>query len=158
MKSIAKILLLSLAFSTTLVWADNLIIYPAKGQSDQQQEKDKYQCYEWAKGQTGFDPMQQPHATSAPPPDTTSSTGGSVVRGALFGAAIGGIAGGSDDAGKGAAIGGLMGGMRSRNQQRQYQAQEQQWEQDQAAQYQAARNTYNRAYAACLEPRGYSVK
>jgi len=34
------------------------IIYPAKGQSQQQMEKDKYECYTWAKGQTGFDPMQ----------------------------------------------------------------------------------------------------
>ena len=78
MRSIVKILLLLLVFSTIPVRADDLIIYPAKGQSDQQQEKDKYQCYEWAK--------------------------------------------------------------------------------DQASQYQAHRNTCNRAYAACLVPRGYSVK
>ncbi len=51
-----------------------------------------------------------------------------------------------------------MGGMRSRNQQRQSQAEQDQWAQQQAAQYQGQRDKYNRAYSACLEPRGYSVK
>ncbi|GAB63029.1 MAG: glycine zipper family protein [Candidatus Jettenia sp.] len=37
--------------------AHGLIIYPAKGQSQEQMEKDKYECYSWAKQQTGFDPM-----------------------------------------------------------------------------------------------------
>ena len=156
MKGIYTILLLSLAFGGGAALADDLIIYPAKGQSKDQQEKDKYQCYEWAKDQTGFDPMKQPTATSAPPPDTSSSTGGSVARGALIGAAVGETA--SDDAGKGAAIGGLLGGMRSRSQKRQHEAEEDQWAQQQAAQYHGQRDTYNRAYAARLEPRGYSVK
>jgi|GEM_PF-2920412 len=61
------------------------------------------------------------------------------------------------DAGKGAAIGAasgaLIGGMRRRDHaRRQYQA-EQQWAQEQAAQYTQRRNTYNRAYGACLAGR-----
>jgi hypothetical protein len=36
-----------------------LIIYPRNGQSDQQQATDKFQCHDWAKGQTGFDPTSQ---------------------------------------------------------------------------------------------------
>src|SRR5215472_10189243 len=31
-------------------------IYPARGQSPQQEESDKGQCYGWAVQQTGFDP------------------------------------------------------------------------------------------------------
>jgi len=31
-------------------------VFPNKGQSDDQLEKDKYACYEWAKKQSGFDP------------------------------------------------------------------------------------------------------
>ena len=42
------------------ILADDFYIYPAKGQSKEQQGKDKYQCYDWAKQQTGFDPMSPP--------------------------------------------------------------------------------------------------
>lgn len=45
----------------------NPVIYPAKGQSPEQLEKDKYACYTWAKGQTGFDPMQAGSTPQAPP-------------------------------------------------------------------------------------------
>ena len=31
-------------------------IYPSKGQSQEQQERDKFECYNWARQQTGFDP------------------------------------------------------------------------------------------------------
>jgi hypothetical protein len=37
-------------------------------------------------------------------------------------------------------------------------AERQQWEQQESANYANNRNNYNRAYAACLEGRGYSVK
>lgn len=36
----------------------DLIIYPKNGQSKDQQAVDQYECYGWAKGQTGFDPTQ----------------------------------------------------------------------------------------------------
>jgi hypothetical protein len=39
-----------------------MFIYPTKNQSAQQQDKDKYECYGWAKGQSGFDPMAPPMA------------------------------------------------------------------------------------------------
>ena len=45
--------------------AQELIIYPAKNQSNEQTEKDKFACYSWAKGQTGFDPMATPQATTS---------------------------------------------------------------------------------------------
>ncbi len=66
------------------------------------------------------------------------------------------------DAGKGAAIGAasgaIVGGARRRDQQRQQQQAEQQWTQQQAATYAKNRDGYNRAYGACLEGRGYTVK
>ena len=43
----------------------DLMVYPKNGQSQQQQGTDKFECYRWAVGQTGFDPTQ---VTSAPPP------------------------------------------------------------------------------------------
>jgi len=139
----------------------DLIIYPAKGQSEAQMEKDKADCYLWAKKQTGFDPMAAPTAT-APLPEKEAPEGGAVrgaARGALVGVTVGAITG---DAGKGAAVGaasgGLLGGMRRRDQVRKEDQARSQWEQKQAAQYAKKRNEYNRAFAACLESKGYTVK
>ncbi len=147
--------------------AQDFILYPAKGQSQEQMEKDKYECYSWAKGQTGFDPMQLPTATQAPPPQKAGgSVAGGVVKGGLLGAGagagIGAIAGGGKGAGKGAAIGavagGVMGGAVRGSQKRQDEQAQKQWADQQSAQYMERRNTYNRAYCACLEGRGYTVK
>lgn len=144
-----------------LASAQELIVFPAKGQSEDQMEQDKYSCYTWAKKETGFDPMAPPTAT-APPPQQAAPRGG-VVRGAARGALVGVTAGAiAGDAGKGAAIGaasgGLIGGMRRNDQRRQQASSQQQWEQDQARQYSQKRSTYNRAYSACLEGKGYTVK
>ena len=142
--------------SMEALMASDLYVYPAKGQSADQQSKDEYDCYQWAKRDTGFDPMAVP-TTSTPAPTTEQRQGG-MLRGALGGAAIGGIVGGSDDAGKGAAIGGLLGGMRQRRHNVEAEQQQAQWEQQESSQYANSRNNYNRAYAACLEGRGYTVK
>lgn len=154
-------LLLFLTLGSVPVLAQDPIIYPNKGQSQEQLEKDKFECYSWAKQQTGFDPMQQPKATE-PPPQQQAQQGG-VGRGAARGAVVGVTAGAiADDAGKGAAIGAasgaLVGGARRQDQKRQQQQAEQQWAQEQAATYQKNRDSYNRAYGACLEGRGYTVK
>ena len=146
--------------------AQELVIYPAKGQSNEQTEKDKFECYSWAKGQSGFDPMVTPQATTPPPSGQTKSVAGGAaiggVGGAALGAGIGAIAGGSRGAGKGAAIGGLSGGtigaVRSHSQNQQTEQAQRHWEQEQVAQYQQRRNNYNRAHGACLEGRGYTVR
>ena len=160
------VLLALLAFTAGSVIAQELIIYPAKGQSQDQMEKDKFECYTWAKQQSGFDPMAMPTASSPPPSQEKKSVGGSALKGGVVGGAggaiIGGIAGGRKGARKGAAIGGLsggtIGGVRSSRQNRQAEQKRQQWEQQQANQYMQQRNAYNRAHAACLEGRGYTVK
>jgi hypothetical protein len=46
---------------------DDLIVYPKNGQSKDQQAADQYECYNWAKGQTGFDPTQAAGGTSGNP-------------------------------------------------------------------------------------------
>ena len=162
MKKIIKTFIVVLSFGlTNSSFAQEFFVYPAEGQSQEQTEQDKFACYSWAKGETGFDPMALPTAT-APPPAQEPQQGGAgrgAVRGALGGAAIGAIAG---DTGKGAAIGavggGLIGGTRRSEQVRREKAERQQWEQQQVNQYANARNQYNRAYVACLEARGYSVR
>ncbi|MCO6412204.1 MAG: glycine zipper family protein, partial [Thiogranum sp.] len=71
------------------------------------------------------------------------------------GAAIGAIAG---DTGKGAAIGAATGGLFGGMRQREANAQQQQQTQQQSAAAAGKADTYNRAYAACLEGRGYTVR
>src|SRR5262245_65739028 len=82
-------------------------VYPAKGQSPQQQQRDMAECQGWAAQQPG---------TAAPPPSGPTGQG---VRGAARGAAVGAVAGGiAGDAGTGAAAGAaagaMVGGMRRR--------------------------------------------
>ncbi len=57
--------------------SQELFIYPEEGQSAEQQEKDKFECYSWAKGNSGFDPMAPPTAT-APPPQKEAAKGGAA--------------------------------------------------------------------------------
>jgi len=155
-----------IVFFSGLAFAQDFVVYPAKGQSNEQTEKDKFECYGWAKGQSGFDPMQMPTASSPPPPKGDKSVAGSVVGGGVLGglggAAIGAIAGGKSGAKKGVAIGGLsggaLGGMHSHSQNQQADQKREQWEREQSNQYLQQRNGYNRNYAACMEGRGYSVK
>lgn len=45
--------------------AMSLFVYPKKGQSEQQTQSDRYQCHEWAVGQTGFDPTNSADDTQA---------------------------------------------------------------------------------------------
>jgi hypothetical protein len=141
--------------------AQDLMVYPARNQSNQQMEKDKFDCYSWAKGQTNFDPTATPQAAAsqAPQKSVPGAAAKSGVRGAAVGAGIGTLFG---DTGKGAARGALMGGtfgaLQSQSQNKQAKAAQKRSDEAQSAQYQQERSTYNRAYGACLEGRGYTVK
>ncbi len=149
----------------TSVFAQEFVIYPSKGQSNEQMEKDKFECYSWAKGDSGFDPMAPP-TTTEPPPQAEAAKGGTVrgtTRGALTGAAVGAIAGDSKGDTRtatrvGAASGAVVGTARRNDQKRQEAQKQQAWEQQQVNQYKQGRTSYNRAYSACMEGREYSVK
>ena len=134
--------------------AQQMMIFPNKGQDQAQQDADRGACHVWAVRESGFDPA----AVSAPPPSTEARRGGTLRgagRGAAGGAIIGAIAG---NAGKGAAIGaaggGIVGTGRRNDQRRQQQAQADAHNQQQ----QAGLNNYNRALSACLEGIGYTVR
>jgi hypothetical protein len=135
--------------------AQKPIVYPAKGQTAQQQSQDEAQCDTWAKQATGIDPAVV--ASSPPPQQTGPAVGGGqrvggAARGAAGGAAIGAIAG---DAGKGATAGAVVGTMAGGRRARQQPAAQNQQAQ---AQQQEALQTYDRAYGACMEGRGYTIK
>jgi len=130
-------------------------VYPAKGQSPDQQKKDESACYSWAVQQTGFDPAKAPppQAAAQPPTTATGTTPGAGVRGAARGAVVGEIV--ADDARTGAAAGAVAARGQSRRQNRAAAQQSQQQAQAGSQQQSAA---FAKARAACLEGRGYTVK
>jgi hypothetical protein len=143
---------LSLFGLPATAWSQKPSVYPANGQSAQQQSADDGQCLAWAKQSTGIDPA----AVAAAPPPQTAPQGERLrgaARGAAGGAVIGEVAHGdaSQGAGVGAAAGVLAGGARAR---RNKAAQAQQAEASKAQ----AIDTYYRAYGACMQGRGYTVK
>ena len=61
--------------------------YPAKDQSAEQLNKDKFECYGWASGQTGFDPAAAPpKADESGVAAAEDARRGSAVRGGARGA------------------------------------------------------------------------
>jgi hypothetical protein len=146
--------------------------YPTKGQTPQQEQSDKGQCYAWAVQQTGFDPANPQVATPPPPPQQFAQPQppqGGLFRGAFGGAALGAVGGAiGGNAGEGAAIGAgvgaLFGGIRRMRSEEEEQQQRQQMQMQQqrymAQQYSALANgraNYERAFSACMSGRGYSA-
>lgn len=158
MKNYRKIIIASLIISCTTVVTSiaGTIVYPAKGQSQEQQTKDEGECRLWATEKTGVDPLQVAKAAST---QITPNQDPKVVKGAaggaLLGVAVGAIAG---DAGKGAAIGatagGIGGGLRKHQEQKAQQSSAQQSQ----AQQKANMDQYEKAYRACMTGRDYSIQ
>ncbi len=97
--------------------------------------------------------MATPTATEPPPAEEPKN--GGVGRGLVRGALIGQIAGGdSASIARGAAIG----GMRRQGQKSKEQARRERWKQEQVRTHTENRNRYNRAYAACMEAKDYTVR
>jgi hypothetical protein len=131
-----------------------IYVYPKPGQSQDAFQKDQYECHNWAKQQTGFDPAAPPQTAAAPPPQQ-----GGAVHGAARGAAVGAVGGAiAGDAGKGAAVGAAVGGTSGAMRQNRNNRASAQASQQAQSQQQAAYGNYEKAYATCLAGRGYSVK
>jgi hypothetical protein len=158
----------------------DLYVYPGKNQSHDQQLIDESECYTLAQQQSGVNPEMAPpapptsadiQAAQAQGAQSAQQMQGNRLRGAARGAAggalIGAIAG---DAGTGAAIGATVGTVRGGRQQRQANAaskeeaaseagaQVQQQYKQQKAEYDQQIGNFKRAFSACLDSRGYSVK
>lgn len=142
--------------------AQQVYVYPTRGQTPKQESLDKAECSNWAVQQSGFNPMNPPTAMPPPQPSYGGMAGagmGGAARGAAVGA-VGGAIGG--DAGKGAAIGAaagfLFGRMRRRREMEAQQEQQQQYQRQQQAMVSQGRGNWERAYKACLMGRGYTVE
>ena len=132
------------------------LVYPTKGQSPEQQDRDHYDCHQWAVQQTGIDPSD---------PDNLQKysyqgqqEGGEVVGGAAKGAALGAIGGAiGGNAGKGAAIGAAVGGGSGLFRHRRHTEQRHAAEQQAHQRYQQDMQRYDQAWGLCMKGRGYEV-
>ncbi len=59
----------------------DVIAYPAKGQSAEQQSRDRYECHTWAVSQSGFDPASARAAPAASVADTYKRALGACLTG-----------------------------------------------------------------------------
>ena len=151
-------LTLSLSFCIPAVNAQDMYIYPGKGQSQAQQDKDRYECHSWAVQQTGFDPSNPQSANSQQPSQQYQPSQPHILKGAGRGAALGAVGGAiTGNAGKGAAAGAAMGGVVGGFRRRDEKMRQADARADTAAASNTARSGYMRAMSACLQGRGYNV-
>lgn len=141
-------------------------IYPARGQDARQLRRDRYECYRWATQQSGHDPARalarEPLPSPRVVPDPPSGVG--TATGVIAGAAIGAAMSNSHHNAEGAAIGALLGGIVGAASDSAREAQARQIEyglaqrEARAARLDPQGQAYLRAFSACLEGRGYSVR
>ena len=154
MKQITGVVCIAIFSSVaSIAMAGDFYVYPAKKQTQEQQNKDMQECLQWAKQQTGFDPTAAP--TNVAPPQSQKTHRGGALRGAAGGAVLGEII--NDDAGKGAAVGATLGAVRGSRNRRNAAAEQQASQAQSEAQYNQQRTSYNNAYSACLKGRDYSL-
>ena len=128
-------------------------VYPSKGQTQEQQARDRYDCNQWAVSQSRFNPSN-PSPTSTSSQQAQGRAAGGAARGAAVGAAGGAIEGDPGArAASGAARGGVFGAIRRRRERNKA---EQEQEQAQAGDA-SGLESYNRAFGACMQGRGYAV-
>ena len=135
--------------------AMGLFVYPGSGQDTAKQAQDENLCYAWARQQTGIDPT-----VAAPPVEAAEVQRGDAVKGAAGGAVVGTAVGAIvGETGEGAAVGAVAGAAKGRRERKkkkkEAEAQAQQATQNQETQ---RKDTFKKAWGACLEGRGYSVK
>lgn len=164
MKKVVLVLMLGVfglgmqsAYAQSMSKSLGLHVFPSNNQDQATQEADEAECYKWAINQTGYDPINPTVVQSAQVDTSADGTAvKSSARSAAGGAAIGAIAG---DAGKGAAIGATVGGARGIRAKKGGDAQQQQANDQAAANVSAdLAADYNKAFAVCMEGKGYSVK
>jgi hypothetical protein len=69
-----------------------LYIYPAKGQDQNKQNEDRYDCHSWVVSQTGFDPSK-PQANATGGNQQYRPSDRHILRGGARGAALGAVGG-----------------------------------------------------------------
>jgi hypothetical protein len=143
------------------------MIFPKEGQSREQQSSDKQYCGSWAKGETGVDPSYVKAKLDMTNDNVANAASGEeprfgrrMMRAAALGAAMGGIDDGIDNnVGKRAVQGAVLGGSRTRQDRKQYQKEQQlNGHLQKKTQLEEQYDKFMRAFAVCMDAKGYSVK
>ncbi len=151
----------------TAAVSSRVYFYPMAGQSAEQQDRDRFECYNWAVKQTGFDPSQsrsvpreRVEIVPVPPPGTHTAVG--AATGAVIGAAVVPRHDTLEGAVVGAVAGAVIGAASdSARQEQAAQIQERydrKLEVQNAARAEQQARDFRNAMGACLEGRGYSVR
>jgi hypothetical protein len=140
--------------------------YPKAGQTNEQQSRDHYDCYNWAVQQTGFDPAQSAiprdqrvRVVPMPPPGHDTAT--LAIAGAVLGALIGGprhAVGGALIGASGGAIAGAASDSARMESARQQEEAYAARDRARDTRLDEKASVFRRAMSACLEGRGYSVQ
>jgi hypothetical protein len=143
----------------------DVYFYPLHGQTPEQADRDRYDCYLTARQSTGFDPGRarpdQPPIRVVAVPAPGHDTMAGAATGAVIGAAVSNPWETAEGAAFGAVAGAVIGAASDASRQQQANRVQTQQEQERAradAQADAAILNYRRAMQACLEARGYSVR
>ncbi len=67
---VSSFVMAMLAAPSAAPLAQDVYAYPNKGQSQEQQQEDQFECVNWSKQQSGFDPMAVPTVSAAAKPST----------------------------------------------------------------------------------------
>lgn len=147
------------------LFAAGMYVFPRQGQTQEQQSMDSGGCRSWAMRETGVDPaylqgqmaMLQNQASSQP---RQMPIARSAFRGVTTGAMLGNIAENNEDMSErglkmGAAYGLKQGIGQRIDMQREAQAQQLQV---QMQNLQMSQDSYARAFSACMDAKGYSVR
>ena len=144
----------------------DIYVYPSKGQTEKQLDRDRYECHNWATKQSHYDPSE-PHLAPHQRIEVVEMRppGAATAVGAVTGAIIGDGIAGRHDSGGGALAGAIVGAMigastdAKRNEQAsQSNARVSAETQAERARLERQASDYRRAISACLEGRGYTVK
>jgi hypothetical protein len=175
-RALVAVMLASL-FVVDSARAQTSYVYPAKGQSQAQMEKDTAECRSIATQSSGKNPSTAQAAAPQSTAATRKPSGGrarGAARGALAGAARAEVKGQQyaayekapeelqqeyrqNQAKSGAQVGAAVGGAATRRRRRQ-QSQEQQALQQHPPQQESQQASFEQAYKSCLMGRGYTVQ
>jgi len=139
-----------------------MYFYPELSQSENKQDRDRYECYRWAVRQTGVDPGMTPVRDVPPPvPRAAVRDGSEVVAGGAIGAITGAAVSGPRHVGQNMVLGAVFGSLiGAAAQEARVQNAEQAYERrlaNQQARQQVPLDNFHRAMGACMEGRGYRI-
>lgn len=157
----------SLPVAPAPIAAPKLYAYPTSGQNAEQQDRDRFECHQWAVKQTNYDPGYARHVprervevVPVPQPGTHTAVG--AVTGAVVGAAVASRHHTAEGAVIGAVAGAALGAVSDATRQEEAAQLQERYERRQdiqsTARSERQAQDFRRAMSACLEGRGYSVR